>query len=357
MPVWQLGVLLIVLVFLLAEPLVLNPYYNPFIFNILVLTFLYAYLSTAWNILAGFTGQLSFGHAAFYGLGAYSVAILWTEFGITPWIGMIVAVAVVALASFGVGLPSLRLKAAYFVMITLGFSEILRLTLIQSQLAGGAGGIAYKIVPDSWLAFQFNANKTPYYYIVLTMLILSLLFVYKMKTSKWGYYFMAIREDEIAASTSGINVVEYKLISCTLSAVLTALGGVFYAQYVLYVFPDGVMSLDVMTRLFLPTALGGVGTLMGPVIGAFILIPLSETVRVYFTTTYGIQGLHLVVYGAVLILVATVMPRGLVGAFFKPKAGRTERQGPEAGSSTTTSQLWILQRIRNRFQQSRKEAE
>jgi len=320
--------LLIALGFLLAEPLIFNPYNNPFIFNILVLTFLYAYLSSAWNILAGFTGQLSFGHAAFFGLGAYTAAMLWTMFGLTPWIGMIVAAAIVGFASFGVGLPSLRLKKHYFVMITLGFSEILRITFIQwHQLAGGAGGIGYGVVADSWLAFQFNTDKTPYYYIMLAMLILCVLLVYKMKTSKWGYYFMAIREDEIAAATSGINVVQYKLISCALSAVLTALGGVFYVQFILYIFPDGVMSLDVMTKIFLPTALGGLGTLMGPVIGAFILIPLGQIVNVYFTTTYGLQGLHLVVYGVVLILVSTVVPKGIVGTLFKPTTGRTERPG------------------------------
>jgi len=322
--------LLIALGFLLAEPLIFNPYNNPFIFNILILTFLYAYLSSAWNILAGFTGQLSFGHAAFFGLGAYTAAMLWIMFGLTPWIGMIVAAAIVGFASFGVGLPSLRLKKHYFVMITLGFSEILRITFIQwHQLVGGAGGIGYGVVDYSWLAFQFNTDKTPYYYIMLAMLILCLLLVYKMKTSKWGYYFMAIREDEIAAATSGINVVQYKLISCALSAVLTALGGVFYAQFILYIFPDGVMSLDVMTKIFLPTALGGLGTLMGPVIGAFILIPLGTIVNVYFSTTYGIQGLHLVVYGVILILVSTVVPKGIVGALFKPTTGRTE--GPGAG--------------------------
>ena len=331
-------VLLVALGLLLVEPLILNPRENPFIFNILVLVFLYAYLSSAWNIMAGFTGQISFGHAAFFGLGAYTAAMLWTGFGITPWIGMIVAAAIAGFASFGVGLPSLRLKKHYFVMISLGFSEILRITFIQwYQLAGGAGGIGYPLVEYSWLALQFHTDKTPYYYLMLTMLILCLMLVYKMKTSKWGYYFMAIREDEIAAATSGINVVRYKLTSCAISAILTALGGVFYAQFILFVFPDGVMSLDVMSKIFLPAALGGLGTFMGPVIGAFILIPLGQVVNVYFTTTYGIQGLHLVVYGVSIILVSTVVPKGIVGTLFKPRTGRTE--GPSAAiiSSSATS--------------------
>lgn len=317
-PVLSFVILLIALAFLLVEPLVWNPYYNTFLFNTLILCFLFAYLSGAWNILAGFTGQTSFGHAAFFGIGAYTVAMLWTVLGVSPWIGMIIAATIAAFASLAVGLPSLRLKKSYFVMITLGFSEILRITFIQwHEFAGGAGGIAYHVIPYSLEAFQFNTDRTPYYYIMLAMLILSLLVVYKLRRSKWGYYFMAIREDEIATAASGINVIKYKLISCALSAILTALAGVFYVQFFLFIDPDTVFSLDVMTKIFLPTALGGLGTLMGPALGAFILIPLGEIVRIYFSTTFGIQGLHLVVYGIVLILVATVMPKGLVGTVFK----------------------------------------
>jgi branched-chain amino acid transport system permease protein len=326
-------ILLIALFILLAEPLVLNPYHNTFMFNTLILCFLFAYLSGAWNILAGFTGLTSFGHAAFFGIGAYTVAILWTRFGVSPWIGMVIASAIVAFASLAVGLPSLRLKKSYFVMITLGFSEILRITFIQwHEFAGGAGGIAYQVIPYSLEAFQFNTDRAPYYYILLAMLTLSLLLFYKLRSSKWGYYFVAIREDEIAAAASGINVVKYKLISCALSAILTGLAGVFYVQFFLFIDPDTVYSLDVMTKIFLPTALGGLGTIMGPVLGAFILIPLGEIVRVYFSTTFGIQGLHLVVYGIILILVATLMPKGLVGTLFKRSARRTgavaSRSGP-----------------------------
>ncbi|HMK83685.1 MAG TPA: branched-chain amino acid ABC transporter permease, partial [Candidatus Bathyarchaeia archaeon] len=318
------------------------PTTHPFLFNLLIETFLYAYLSLAWNILAGLTGQNSFGHAAFFGIGAYSAALLWTRFAISPWIAIMVAVMIAALASLGVGLPSLKLKKSYFVMITLGFSEILRIIMIQwYQFANGAGGIGYEVLNYSWWAFQFNTNRTPYYYIMLSMLLLSLLFVYKLKSSKWGYYFMAIKEDEIATATSGINVVKYKLVSCVISAMLTAVAGVFFAQFILFIDPDSVMSLNVMTYIFMPAAIGGIGTIMGPVIGAFILIPLGEYVRIYVSTTYGIQGLHLIIFGALILIVGTVMPKGILGTFFK-HVGRTEETNQSTKASTPPTQIGVL---------------
>ena len=309
------------LIVLLIVPLVQDPRENPFLINMLIMTFYYSYLSGSWNILAGYTGQYSFGHAAFVGLGAYTVAMLYNFFAVSPWIGMLVGAAIAACASFGVGLPSLRLKKHYFILITLAFAEILRITFLNwREFSRGAAGIDYKLVDFSFVDFQFNTNRAPYYYFMLGLLVVSILICYKLRASTRGFYFVAVREDEIAAESLGVNVVQNKLISATLSAVLTAFAGAFYAQYILFVDPDSVFSLDVMVKIFLPTALGGIGTLFGPTVGAFILIPISEVVRVSFGY---IPGLHLIMYGAVLLAVSVVMPRGIVGTIFRSSSHKS----------------------------------
>nr|NIN52402.1 branched-chain amino acid ABC transporter permease [Nitrososphaeria archaeon]NIQ32906.1 branched-chain amino acid ABC transporter permease [Nitrososphaeria archaeon] len=246
----------------------------------------------------------------------YTTGLLYTNWSISPWIGMWVGVALSLAASLAIGLPSLRLRGHYFILITIAFAEILRYTaLTWESLTGGGGGFSY--APTSWnnfTAFQFNIDKTPYYYIIFAMLLLNLYLVYKLKDSKWGYYFVAIREDEELATASGINVTKYKLLATALSAALTSIGGSFYMQFVLYIDPQMVLSLELMTKMMLPAALGGMGTVIGPVIGSFILIPLGEYIRVYFSQ---IQALHLIVYGLILGIVSISMPGGIIGRLSK----------------------------------------
>lgn len=301
---------------------------KPFIRGTLIFTFLYAYLAVSWNMLGGYAGQFSFAHAAFFGIGAYVTAILWNWLGITPWIGMFAGAAVAAFSSLAIGIPSLRLRGHYFILITIAFSEIMRIWFTNWEAIGAATGIWYKILlEDSFIDFQYHSIRVPYYYIIFVMLLVGVLFTYKLKTSKWGYYFIAIREDETVASVSGINVTKYKLLATGISAAFTAIGGAFYAQYVLYVAPDTVLTIPLMVRIILPAIIGGIGTVLGPVIGAFLLIPVGEYIRAFFG---GVPGVHLIIYGAVLIVFSIGMPEGIMGVI--PRL-RFKKSGVKTGFS------------------------
>lgn len=300
---------MIAIVILLVLPLILDFRENFFIINTILWTLLYAYLAESWNILSGYAGQFSFGHTAFFGIGAYTTAMLYLEWGISPWIGMLIGGLLSVIASLAIGVPSLRVKGNYFVFATLTFSECLRLAFKNWDVVGGARGLSYDMVPFSIWAFQFNTLRILYYYIILAMLLAIILVAYFLQKSKLGYRLVAIREDEDLAQVSGIDITKYKLIAAAISAFLTALGGTFYAQYVLYIHPESAFSMDIMVRIFMPAALGGMGTLLGPVLGSFILIPLGEYVRRYVGY---IQGLHLVIYGAILVIVALYLRGGIM---------------------------------------------
>ena len=293
---------------LLAFPLVFT---LPFPRHVMIMIFLYAMLAQAWNLLAGYCGQISLGHAVFFGTGAYTSSVLVREFGLTPWIGMLAGALVAVALSQVIGYPVFRLRGHYFAIATIAVGEIVQTLMINWDWVGGARGLFVPIKrPDSFLNFQFHESKQTYYYIALGFLLLALWITQRITRSRSGYYFRAIREDQDAAASLGIPVARYKQRAMALSAGLTALGGSFYAQYILFIDPESVLPLSLSILICLVAVLGGVGTLWGPVIGAAILVPLSEGTRIYLGGTG--KAIDLLVFGALIVLVSVFQPGGIM---------------------------------------------
>ena len=300
----------VILALLLFVPLLL--WRVPFPMHVLIMACFYAFLGTAWNLVGGYVGQVSIGHAAFYGIGAYVATLTFLEFGISPWLCMFLGASCAALFAIGIGIPSVRFRGggAFFALVTIAFAETVRLVFLNLKIGGGAYGVWMPVLPESFLNFQFHSSKVPYYYIILAFLMAEILVFHRILKSRWGYYFVAIREDEIKAESVGINTTKYKLIAIVISAFFTAIGGVFYAQYVLYFDPFSVFSLELSVYMVLVATIGGRGTLLGPVVGSFILIPISEYTRVYLGGSF--RGLSLMVYGLLLMIIVIIIPTGLI---------------------------------------------
>ena len=272
---------------------------------------LYAMLAQAWNNLAGYCGQISLGHAVFFGTGAYTSSILQTTFGWNPWIGILAGAAVAVALSLLIGYPCFRLRGHYFAIATIAIGEIVQTLAINWDFIGGARGLSLPFQKDSLLAFQFHTSKYPYYYIILTLFALCMLVSWRIERTRLGYYFRAIRDDSIAAQSVGISITKYKLIAMAISAAFVAAGGSFYAQYVLYLDPDSVFPLSLSILICVLAVVGGTGTLWGPLVGAALMVPLSEFTRIHFGGTGG--AVDLLIYGGLLTAVAVFQPAGLVG--------------------------------------------
>lgn len=288
---------------------------TPFLLHVAIMVGLFAYAGSAWNLGCGYTGKLSWGHSAFMGLGAYASTVLYIGYRITPWLGGLVGIAIAAGFGLVVGAICFRLglKGHYFVIATIALAEIVRVTFINWASLGGAWGLLIPVIGDSLYDFQFHSTRVPYYYIILAMLLGVLYFKWRITGSKLGYYFIAIKDDEEMAESLGIDTFKYKLVAMTISAGLTALAGTFYAQYVMYISPDTVMAVHVSTDILMGPVVGGMGTLLGPLLGAAIIQPIMELTRAYV----GGRGLDYVVAGLLTVGVALVRPSGVVGLFEK----------------------------------------
>jgi len=293
----------------LAFPLV---FVGPFPRHVMIMIFLYGALATAWNILAGYCGQISLGHAVYFGLGAYASTLLVREAALTPWLGMLAGAALAVIVSQAIGYPVFRLRGHYFAIATIGFGEIVQTIVLNWDRVGGARGLFVPIKrPDNLLNFQFHESKAYYYYIALGLLVLALGATRWIERSRRGYYFRAIREDQDAAASLGVPVAREKHAAMAVSAALTALGGTFWAQYVLFIDPESVFPLSLSILICLVAVLGGVGSLWGPLLGAAVLVPLSEGTRVLLGGTG--KALDLVIYGVLIMLIAVFQPAGLIG--------------------------------------------
>jgi branched-chain amino acid transport system permease protein len=281
--------------------------------HILILLFFYAYLTTSWNLVGGFAGVLPLGHAAFVGIGAYTSTVLFLQYGISPWLGMLVGGLLATAAGVLIGLPTFKMRGAYFALATIAFAEGLRVIVENVDHLGPLsinGPRGLQIPPLNFgLGKLLFASKEPYYYIILLMLAGVLLLTWSISRSKLGYYLNAGGEEPEAAMALGVNVARAKLIAMALSSFLTALAGTFYAQFTLYIHPKSVMSLDLSFEMAFIALIGGRGSIVGPVLGAMLLRPVSDFSRIYFGHT--LPGLHLVIFGVVLILVMIFQPRGL----------------------------------------------
>ena len=281
--------------------------------HILVLLYFYAYLTTCWNLVGGFAGVLPLGHAAFVGIGAYTSTILSLQYGVSPWLGMIVGGLLAAGVGILIGLPTFKLRGAYFALATIAFSEGLRVMVENIDRLGpftinGPRGLQIPPLDTGLTNFMF-AGKEPYYYSILVMLAGVLFLTYRISRSKLGYALNAGGEEPEAAMALGIDVARTKLIAMALSSFLTALAGTFYAQFTLYIHPKSIISLDLSFEIAFIALIGGRGSIAGPVLGALLLRPVSDFSRIYFGDT--LPGMHLIIFGVVLILVMNFQPRGL----------------------------------------------
>jgi branched-chain amino acid transport system permease protein len=281
--------------------------------HILILLFLYAYLTTSWNLVGGFAGVLPLGHAAFVGIGAYTSTILSLQYGISPWIGMFVGGILASIVGVIIGLPTFKMRGAYFALATIAFAEGIRVMFENIDHLGpfqinGPRGLQIPPLKTGFVHFMF-ADKEPYYYIILIMLAAVLTLTWTISRSKLGYYLVAGGEEPEAAQSLGINVARAKLAAMAMSSFLTALAGTFWAQFTLYIHPKSVMSLDISFEIAFIALIGGRGSIAGPVLGAMLLRPVSDFSRIYFGDT--LPGLHLIIFGVVLILVMLYQPRGL----------------------------------------------
>jgi len=303
----QRVLLVIILLALIVLPRVVT---QSFVIHILILFFLYAILGSSWNILGGYTGQVSLGHSIYFGFGAYVSTLLAIERGVSPWLGMWVGAATAILVALVIGYPSFFLGGRYFAVATLVLGQIVLTVFMSWNRVGAALGLFVPMRAESWINFQFHSSKLPYYYIVLCMLCFTIGAVSLISRSWLGYYFRAIKSEPDAARSLGINLTMYKLIALALSVFFASIAGTFYAQYVLYIDPSSVLSPEMSVMMMFIPALGGIGTLWGPIIGAAVLVPLAEINRLYLGGS--VKGTHLIVYGVLIIIIAVAQPNGLV---------------------------------------------
>ncbi len=272
--------------------------------------FYFAALGCAWNLIGGFGGQLSLAHASLFALGAYPTGLLLINLGVSPLIGGLVGIGAAMLGAVVIGYPTFRLRGPYFALGTLAFNEITRILLLYfKDYTRGPLGLIVPFRGENPINLQF-ANPEPYYYLALAIMLLSVYAGYRVSKSKMGYYLSAIRGDQDAAESIGVDLTMTKLKTLMLSAALTGLVAVFYTVYIAYVDPESVASIDLSVKIVLIAIIGGMGTVWGPVLGAAILIPLTELSNAWLGS--GKAGTSLILYALLLILIVLFSPRGLI---------------------------------------------
>ena len=305
---WGGIVLAIIIVVMAALPLVVK---NSFAIDIFIRILLFAFIGTAWNLLGGYAKQLSLGHAAFFGLGAYTSTLLQIDFGISPWIGMIAGGVVGMLASLPIGWLCFRLRGPYFTIATIATAQVLMLIFLKFRdFAWGAEGTTIPNLGHAPLMMQFD-GKAPYYYVVLGLLAVALAITAWVERSRIGYYLVAIGEDEDAAEAIGINVPRVKRDIYMISSFLTALAGTFYTQYIYFIDPQTAFNFNISIEAALVSIVGGIGTLWGPVIGTILLETTSALLQSWLGNSIG--GVQLTVYSLILMAVILWRPTGIMG--------------------------------------------
>jgi branched-chain amino acid transport system permease protein len=280
------------------------------VLNFLVVALLIALVGQGWNVLGGYGGQYSFGHAAFFGTGAYVSAILQTRYGVNAWLAFALGIAGGALIGAAIGALTFRsgLRGSYFALVTLAFAEVLRILASVAPITGAGVGIliTLDLRPQ---AFQFQ-SRAPFYWIILALLAASLLIVRLIEQSRFGAWLVAVRENEEAAKAVGVNTQRVKLGAMTISAAITAAGGAFYAQYFLFIDSGIAYGPWISIEALLAPIVGGIGTAFGPLLGALVVKMLGELTKL---VTGDAPGLDLVIYGGVLILIVAFAPQGIAG--------------------------------------------
>jgi branched-chain amino acid transport system permease protein len=293
---------------MLALPLLVK---NTFAIDILIRVLLFAFIGVAWNLMGGYAKQLSLGHAAYFGLGAYTSTILLVRYGVSPWIGILAGGVVAMAASLPIGAICFRLRGPYFAIATIATAQVLMLLFLKFRdFAWGAEGTTIPFLGNAPLMMQFS-GKAGYYYLALALLALGLLLTYSIERSWMGYYLKAVGEDEDAAEAVGVNAPRIKRDIYLISAFLTAMAGTFYVQYIYFIDPNTAFSFNVSVEAALVSIVGGIGTLWGPVLGTALLEPTSALLQSWLGSSHG--GVQLTVYATILIAVILWRPAGLLG--------------------------------------------
>jgi branched-chain amino acid transport system permease protein len=306
-----LALLAALLVLLVAAPAFANDY----LLSVLIIILYFAFTGQAWNVMMGFAGQLSLGHALYVGLGAYATAALFIHYRFPPWIGLMAAVPIAAACGAMIGFLAFRFRVAgaYFAILTIAFAEFARIGFDHFGWVNASSGLFLPVAQyahnDLW---QLRGKPVMFYYVILVMTVLAFVLCRALLGSRLGYFWQAIREDEEAARAVGIATFRYKMIAVTISAGLTSLAGVFYAFYYNNLFPEQVFNIGRSIEIILGPIIGGIGTLFGPILGAFLLTGLAETMtEILNRAGVDVPGAKQVFYGVCLLLVVVFMPDGV----------------------------------------------
>jgi branched-chain amino acid transport system permease protein len=306
-------------------PLLLDP--RGYWIRVLTITLLFAAMAQAWNIVGGLANQISLGHAAFFGIGAYTSTVLLLKFGFSPWLGMFAGGALGGMAALVIAIPTMRLQGHYFALATLAFGEVMRVIAnVWTSLTGGPGGLSVPFVPPSFLAYSFKLLR-PHAYIALAALIVVTAIFQAIRRGAMGYRLRAIRQNADAAEVIGIDTTRVKLFAAVISGALMAMLGTLYAQVAVFFDPDTVFGIaSISIRVALIAIIGGVGTAAGPILGAFFIIPLEEIMNGLLSSRAA--GLSQFVFGVILIAVILWQPRGFITALDSLRARLSRRGAP-----------------------------
>jgi len=278
--------------------------------HVLIVSLFYVMMASSWNLLAGYTGQVSFGHAAMAGIGAYTSGILAVKAGLHPWIGVCIGTAIAALLGFGLGALCLKMGGIYLSLTTLAFSQILHIVIVNEyNVTRGTMGLQVPGLMDEY-------SKITYYYIMLAAAVLILAILYRMIHSNLGLNFRAVQNDEAAAKSVGVRVLRVRVLAFTVASAMAGFAGGLYGHYLLLITPE-IPSLDLQFKVLAMTVIGGMGSFLGPILGAFALNILEEYIRVY-------GEYHVLVFGLVALVVARFAPNGLTGLWRKFRPVRTQ---------------------------------
>lgn len=295
---------ILVIIFLIPH------FINSFGVHFFIILTMYATMAVAWNWIGGYAGQVSVGHAVYFGIGAYSTAIIQEMVKLNPWVGILSGVLVALIFSLIVGLPTLRLSGRYFVISTLAIGEIIYSLVMGWGFVGGGGGVYIRKNVFTFLSLAFK-EKINYFYIIFGFFVLSVLLTIWLENSKLGFYLRAIKGDDEAARALGVDLRTFKQIALSMSAMMTAVCGAFWVNYASFVDPESAFINTISVRIVLMAAVGGTGTVLGPILGALIIIPLTESSRVLLGSSG--RGFDLLIYGLLIMVIAVLQPKGIMG--------------------------------------------
>ena len=321
--------LLLAAALLLAAPMIADRY----VLSVLTTVLWFAYVGQAWNVMMGFSGLLSLGHALYVGLGAYASAALFVHFGIGPWAGMWVAMLAATAAGCFIGFLGFRfgVRGVHFALLTIAFAEVARIGFDHLQWFGGSGGFFLPVAGDAGNDL-LNLRGSPelFYYVILALVLAALALSRVLLHSRLGYQWLAVREEPEAAEAVGVDLFRARIAAVAVSSAMTALGGVFQAFYFNNLFPEQVFSMGRSIEIILPAIVGGIGTLIGPILGAFILTPLGELLTFLIEVTgFDLPGLKQLFYGVALVVIVVYRPDG-VWPWLADRLGLVRRPGEDA---------------------------